>query len=203
MHPWSKHWHLIDYILVRLRDLCDVLHTRVMPSAECHTDHRLVRCRLRLNFKPKMKRGSTPVKKFQVGNLQSAEVKAEFQSNLQKRLEDPSRPTDPFPETLWSHLKTAIQQSSAEVIGFTTKRNKDWFEDSDQKIQKLLVKKRSVHQAHLAQPSCPVKKAAFRLVCSNLQRKLRAIQNVWWSNLAARTQLCADIGDYRGFYCLL
>lgn len=64
----------------------------------------------------------------------------------------------------------------------------------------MLVKKRSVHQAHLAQPSCPVKKAAFRLVCSNLQRKLREIQNLWWSNLAARTQLCADTGDYRGFY---
>lgn len=61
IHPRSKHWHLIDYILVSRRDLCDVLHMQVMPSAECHTDHRLVRCRLRLNFKPKTKRGSTPV----------------------------------------------------------------------------------------------------------------------------------------------
>ncbi|KAI8483438.1 hypothetical protein Bbelb_387700 [Branchiostoma belcheri] len=28
MHPRSRHWHLIDYILVRQRDLQDVLHTR-------------------------------------------------------------------------------------------------------------------------------------------------------------------------------
>lgn len=57
MHPRSKHWHLIDYVLVRQRDLRDVLHTRVMPSADCHTDHRLVRCKLRLHFKPKPREG--------------------------------------------------------------------------------------------------------------------------------------------------
>ena len=37
MDPRSKHWHLIDYVLARQRDLKDILHTRVMPSAECHT----------------------------------------------------------------------------------------------------------------------------------------------------------------------
>ena len=36
-------WHLIK----------DVIHTKVMPSAECHTDHRIVHCKLRLHFKPK------------------------------------------------------------------------------------------------------------------------------------------------------
>jgi len=45
-----------------------------------------------------------------------------------------------------------------------------------------------------------VKKAAFRAAYSNLQRKLRIIQNGWWTNLAEKTQLCADTGDYRGFY---
>ncbi|RXN33787.1 craniofacial development 2 [Labeo rohita] len=136
MHPHSKHWHLIDYVLVRQKDRSDVLHTRVMPSAECHTDHRLVRCKLRLHFKPKPK----------------------------------------------------------------NKRNKDWFDENNEEIQALLSRKRVAHQAHLAQPSCPVKKSAFRLICSRLQRKLREIQNEWWNRLAQRTQFCADNGDYKGFY---
>ena len=67
-------------------------------------------------------------------------------------------------------------------------------------ILELLAKKRSAHQAHLSQPSCLVKKAAFRHACSNLQHTLREIQNNWWIDLAERTQLCADTGDYRGFY---
>ena len=197
MHPRSKHWHLLDYVLVRRRD---VLHTRVMPSAEYYTDHHLVRWKLNLHFKPKPKRGRPPRRKLQVGGLKSAEVRADFQSNLKSKLEVSGFLMDPCPETLWAHLKTAIQQSSKEVLGYSTNKNKDWFDENDKEIQQLLVKKRSAHQAHLAQPSCPVKKTAFRSACSNLQRKLQIIQNEWWTILAEKTQLCADTGDYRGFF---
>ena len=45
MHPRSRHWHLLDYSLVRQRDIGDILHTGTTPSVECHTDH-LVHCTL-------------------------------------------------------------------------------------------------------------------------------------------------------------
>ncbi|CAH1249728.1 Hypp8672 [Branchiostoma lanceolatum] len=200
MHPRSRHWHLLDYILVRQRDLGDVLHTRVMPSAECHTDHRLVRCKLNVHFKPKPKLGGPPRKKLHVDSLKSDKVRADLQSNLQSKLEGSDCATDTCPETLWAQLKTVILKSSEEVLGFTTKKNKDWFDENDSEIQQLLAKKRTAHQAHLAQPSCPIKKAVFRSACSHLQRKLRTIQNRWWTSLAEKTQLCADNGDHRGFY---
>ncbi|KAL0195131.1 hypothetical protein M9458_008703, partial [Cirrhinus mrigala] len=201
MHPHSKHWHLIDYVLVHQKDRSDVLHTRVMPSAECHTDHRLVRCKLRLHFKPKPKKyAGAPKKKLDIASLQCDAVKANFQADLQCRLEDKIDPTDSSPETLWDQLKTAIGKSSKAVLGFVSKRNKDRFDENNEEIQALLSRKRVAHQAHLAQPSCPVKKSAFRLICSRLQRKLREIQNEWWNRLAQRTQLCADNGDYKGFY---
>jgi exonuclease III len=42
-HPRSKHWHLIDYVIVRKRDLQDVLITKAMTAAdECWTDHQLI-----------------------------------------------------------------------------------------------------------------------------------------------------------------
>ena len=47
------------------------------------------------------------------------------------------------PETLWDQLKRAILQISEEVLGFTTYKNKDWFDENNQEIQKLLAKKRS------------------------------------------------------------
>ncbi|XP_029766781.1 uncharacterized protein LOC112117806 [Terrapene carolina triunguis] len=52
MHPRSKQWHLIDYAIVRRRDIRDVLITRVMRDAECWTDHRLVRTSLQLYIVP-------------------------------------------------------------------------------------------------------------------------------------------------------
>ena len=75
MHPRSKHWHLLVYVLVCKRDLGDVLHTRVMPSAECRIDHRLVCCKLKLQCKPKLKKKGNPMKKLNVGSLYREEVK--------------------------------------------------------------------------------------------------------------------------------
>ena len=100
MHPRSKHWHLLDYVLVRKRDLKDVLHTRVMPSAECHTDHRLVRSKLKLQFKPKLKKKGNPRKKLNVGSLRREEVKAKFQADLQQKLVESPCTNDPLPQHL-------------------------------------------------------------------------------------------------------
>ena len=179
MHPRSTHWHLIDYVLVRQRDLKDILHTRVMPSAECHTDHCLVRFKLKFYFKPKPRKGGPPKKTFNLSKLQSAEVKVDFQADLQDKLGNNRCLKNPSPETHWDTLKTTILQTSEEVLGFTTTRNKDWFDKNNEEIQKLLAEKRSDYQAHLAQPSCSMQKAAFRHICSNLQLKLQVMQNEW------------------------
>lgn len=50
MHPRSRHWHLLDYVIVRRRDLSEVLVTRVMRGAQGWTDHRLIRSRLKINI---------------------------------------------------------------------------------------------------------------------------------------------------------
>ena len=35
MHPRSKQWHLVDYVIVRRQDTRDVTITRAMRGAEC------------------------------------------------------------------------------------------------------------------------------------------------------------------------
>ena len=42
MHPRSKHWHLLDYVIVRRKDRQDVSVTKTMCGTDCWTDHRLV-----------------------------------------------------------------------------------------------------------------------------------------------------------------
>ena len=86
MHPRSKLFRLLDFVLVRRSDLKDVLHTRVMPSAECHTDQRLVRYKPNLQFKPKPKKSGSRGKKRIVSDLRSAEVEARFQAVLHSLL---------------------------------------------------------------------------------------------------------------------
>ena len=53
IHPGSKQWHLIAFLLVRRRDIGDVQIVRAMRGAECWTDHRLVRAKLNFVVKPR------------------------------------------------------------------------------------------------------------------------------------------------------
>ncbi|KAI0220563.1 Craniofacial development protein 2, partial [Lamellibrachia satsuma] len=52
MHPRSKHWHLIDYIIIRQRDIHDVRKTRAMRCTDCWSDHRMIRSQMCLNVQP-------------------------------------------------------------------------------------------------------------------------------------------------------
>lgn len=86
-HPRSKHWHLLDYILVRQNHARDVLHIRVMPSADCYTDHRLVRAIVRMIIKPTTKRKTPQIKTLQVDQLPLRK------ESFQREQDSPSRPT--------------------------------------------------------------------------------------------------------------
>ena len=51
MHPRSKHWHQIDFIITKQTDLKDFVVTRALRGAECWTDHRLLRSVVRLKVR--------------------------------------------------------------------------------------------------------------------------------------------------------
>ena len=50
MHPRSKHWHLIDYIITRQCDLRDFTITRVMRGGGQIAGPTIVLCVQKLNF---------------------------------------------------------------------------------------------------------------------------------------------------------
>ncbi|VDM00677.1 unnamed protein product [Schistocephalus solidus] len=53
MHPRSRRWQLLDYVLVRRRDRQDVLVNKVIHDADGWTDHRLVISQMRLRLQPR------------------------------------------------------------------------------------------------------------------------------------------------------
>ena len=69
-------------------------------------------------------------------------------------------------------MKTILQETTAEVVGLSTGRHQDWFDEAE-----LLEKKRSCHNRLLAEPDDQAAKAAYKTACSTLQAKLRTMQN--------------------------
>ena len=93
-----------------------------------------------------------------------------------------------------------LQETTAEVASFTTRKNQDWFDENDVDIQELLQRKRSCHSRLLRTPVDQTAKVVYWEACCKLQVKLRAMQNNWWSELAEKIQWCADVGDLRSLY---
>ena len=95
MHPRSKHWHLIAYVITRQRDRADVLSTRAMAgSTACSTDHRQIRANVAIRIAPKHRKQQTSRRRFDVGKLKDLDTSKQFKGDLQERLL--SKPDDNF-----------------------------------------------------------------------------------------------------------
>ena len=49
------------------------------------------------------------------------------------------------PEEQWKQMKTILQETTAEVVGLSTQKHQDWFDEADKEIRELLEKKCSCH----------------------------------------------------------
>ncbi|XP_078083694.1 uncharacterized protein LOC144503067 [Mustelus asterias] len=89
IHPRSKHWHLIDYVIVRRKDRQDVRVTKAMCGADCWTDHRLIVSKMRLRIRPKRRpQGSKVMKRINVAKLKNSSIASALAEDLETKLAD-------------------------------------------------------------------------------------------------------------------
>ena len=65
-------------------------------------------------------------------------------------------------------MKTILQETTADVVGLSTRKHHDWFDEADKEIQELLEKKHSCHNHLIAKPDDQAVKAAYKTACSTL-----------------------------------
>ncbi|XP_078576149.1 uncharacterized protein LOC144861905 [Branchiostoma floridae x Branchiostoma japonicum] len=204
MHPRSKRWHMLDYVLVRQLDRKDVKITRVMRGAQGWTDHRMVRTRLEIHIK-KHARKNAHAGKLNTRALEDSGKREELQTALASRLthalEDLTADTELL-TTAWEAVASTLNTTARQVLGTTTKRNRDWFDEQREDIHTLLREQHSAHAAVLRSPS-PANRARLAEVRSQAQREIRKMKNEWWTRLATEIQGYADKGNQQQFYCAL
>ena len=141
MHPRSKHWHLIEYVIVRRRAMNEVLITRVMRGSECSTDYRLIRSTLRLTVRPPACR-QKPMHKLNVHAAHSQNIKEELRNAITQSLSDISTTTTlNFTSNLtmeWQPLSSALLIASQSTLRSMERRYQDWFDDNTPDIRSLI-----------------------------------------------------------------
>ena len=204
MHPRSKSWHLIDYVIVRQSDMRDVVITRALRGAECWTDHRLIRSIMRLQVALPHRKLSRQ-KRINVRALQSEENSKTFKHKVAEMLCSKSDSPSSF-QTIhnltddWTSLSTALLEVAASTVGYTRHKSNDWFDENSAEIRDLLDKKRAAHIAALNNPSSETLRSRYASLRSQVQSSLHRMKNDWWQNKAKEIQEYADNHDPRNFY---
>ena len=191
MHPRSKHWHLINYVVIRKRDRQDVRVTKSMCGADCWTDHRLIVTNLNMRVQSKRRpQGKKAPKRLNITQLKNINTKQCFVDILEVRLE--STPLDSQNvEADWATHRELVYNTATEILGPSTRKHKDWFDENCDEIKQLLDEKQRINQAYLSSPMSTSKK---------VQQKLRQMQNTWLRNKADVIQSYADRHDLKNFY---
>ena len=204
MHPRSRHWHLIDYIITRKSDLQDFRITRALRGAECWTDHRLLRASIRFKIRPPARK-QRKKRDFDRSKFHNPQKLEELQSSIAQTLDHfpiPEQPlfTNQEINNLWTPFISTLYETTSNTIGHSQKRHQDWFDENNQQIHDLLDKKNKAHQSAINNPRSQAARDHFQGLSSESQRTLRILKNNWWLNKAAEIQRYSDTNNHQQFY---
>lgn len=146
MHPRSKHWHLIDFIIIRQRDLWDVHVTRAMKGAECWTDHSLIRA------------CQSP---DDTATLKDACYADQFQKALERKFQD-SPSSDGNGIDKWNAFKNTVSKTAKKILGLKTRIHQGWFDENNEKTHTALDAKSIAYTEWQNNPSSISKRKRFR-----------------------------------------
>ena len=200
MHPRSKHWHLIDYVIVRRTDRQDVKVTKTMCGADCWTDHRLVVSKLNLRIQPARRpQGKKAPKRLDVSKLNKDSMRQDFLTDICNQL-DAMNLSSEDPEENWTVFHKTVLSSAASTLGHPSRKHQDWFDENDDEILRLLEEKHRLLKAHQDDTSSVSKKAAYSNICKTVQTKLRDMQDSWLRKKTEDIQSFADRKDMKKFH---
>ena len=125
MHPRSKHWHLIDYVIVLRTDSQDARVTKTICGADCWIDHRLVFSKLNLRVQPaRGPQGKKVPKRLDVSKLNHDSMRQAFINDISNQLRALNLSSED-PEENWTVFQKAVHASAATTIGHPSHKHQD------------------------------------------------------------------------------
>lgn len=199
MHPRSKHWHLLDYIIVRQRDMKEVRDTRAMRGADCGTDHVMLRSKMMVKRRLQHKKsGTRPPRKLDTMLLADQVKKTKLSEEMDRNLQDWDAENGDLEEN-WIKLKDTVYSTASNVLGKQSRKHQDWFDEHDKHLSWLIEERNKARQALLL-CNTRSKKKAYSKAQSKVQRYTRDMKTRWWEEKAEELLTASDRRDMKAFY---
>ncbi|BHF69233.1 hypothetical protein SprV_0301227600 [Sparganum proliferum] len=199
MHPRSRQWSVLDYVLVWRQDQRDVLMIKATPGADGWTDNRLVISQMRIRLQPRSRsQGKRPPGKLNIASLS-------LPAHLLQRLDNlpvtaaAASDENASAEYRWCQLRDTVQSTALAVLGRVHRQHQDRFDDNDAAISNLLAEKSRLHKAYVDRPTDD-NRAAFYRSRRLLQRRLRGMQDAWTARKTEEIQGYANHNEWKNFF---
>ena len=180
MHPRSKHWHLLDYVITKRKDLNDVLNTRVMRSADCSTDHQMLRSTIAFCIRKKhQKTGAKPLNRLNTSKLRNNQIKEKLAVEMEQALKNWEHQETDGIEEQWQTVKTLINDTAQRIVDKPQRKHQDWFDEGDEEL-KTLLDNRNCARAKQLQSNTRSNKAKYVGARMKLQQHTRKLKFNWW-----------------------
>ena len=173
-HPRSKHWHQLDHVLANSQARQFIRVTKVNPSADCFTDHRLLLCKCSIVIKSRKKSARPPCKP---DTHLTDKKKHMLETFLEEKIPDC--------ESSWDDLKEVLQNAADHIFEKKKRKSEDWFDDQEKEIQELLKEKRKTGDI------------------KGLREEIRKMKNTWFQQKAEEAERYAQEKNNREFYATL
>ena len=145
MHPATKKCHMIDFVVMRAGQRVYCRDVQVMRGANCWTDHKLVRAKLKVvvpRYAGRKKKNCLP---FAVHELSTRSKRDEYGEMLKQQLLDMPHNASDTSEHNWDVLKSCIVSAAEEAVGRGKRKQPDWFEENMEMLSPLIKAKNDAH----------------------------------------------------------
>ena len=190
-HPGSKQWHCIDYVIMRRwqRRLCrDV---GVIRSADCWTDHKLLR--VKISIKVPAKPSASKIRpRFAVSSLRDPKVRERYGNAVLREVTQNWR-QEASGERKWTVIKEGLNKAAEDVLGQEKRRSPDWFQDNIHTLETLITKRNDLFSRWLRTRS-PTDRQRYVTKRREVAHEIRRCKNVWFQKKAGEVEAAVRKG---------
>ena len=184
-HLGSKQWHCIDYVIMRQwqRRLCrDV---GVIQSADCWTDHKLLRAKI--SIKVPAKPSTSKIRpRFAVSSLRDPKVRERYSNVVLREVTQDWR-QEASGERKWSVIKEGLNKAAEVVLGQEKRQSPDWFQDNIHTLETLITKRNDLFSRWLRTRS-PTDKQRYATRRREVAHEIRRCKNVRFKKKAREVE---------------
>ncbi|KAK2178541.1 hypothetical protein NP493_539g02025 [Ridgeia piscesae] len=133
MHPRSRHWDMIDFIMTRCWDKMDIHSTRAMRGPNCWTDHQMLRPKVAFRIRQRHNRqGTSKPTKLNTAKLRIISHRKSFEQEMDSALAQWEEKESSTSDEEWAALQQVVYNIAKIYLGKPERKHQDWFDPQRQ-----------------------------------------------------------------------